>query len=648
MYMIHLLLMIYLFFLCLGLEMMHLSALSLREKVGQMLMVYVEGDEERLIREAKVGGIILYNWANDLSAPEKVRDLCNRLQELAVKHRLPPLFLAVDQEGGRVARLKSGFTEFAGNGALGRAGRPVLAYKAALAMGREMRSVGVNWNLAPVVDINNLRAVMGTRSFGADPVAVSELAEGAVDGYSDAGEIACLKHFPGLGDADADSHEALPVVSKSEEELEKCELVPYRRLAAKADAIMTAHVLLPKIDPDNPATVSERILQGILRTKLGFRGVIISDSIVMKGILAVDKIEEVAVRAIEAGCDIILIGGRDLQHKTASEVHCEEVMRIQNYVLAAVESGRISEARIDASVERILALKQKIRKEAGMNVLQCRAHAELSREIALRAFPLSEEECGYSSFAKGVMDEWREEKQQPVVLSEEECRRIGERIWKNETGGREDLLTFWNEKEGFPSMGIGHFIWPPKGYVGPFSEGRFHHMIAWMQEEGNAVPEIAKERYCPWSDRSAFYDAFASKEMEELRKFLKNSAGVQARYMAHRLNAAYRDMVLAAPEQERRRLIGNFFDLLAEPQGAYILIDYLNFKHEGLNPLERYHGKGWGLMQVLLSFERAEKPATAFAQAAECILEERVRNAPQPEIEGRFLAGWKKRLATYR
>lgn len=342
--------------------------LSVEEKVGQLLMAHFQGEvanEEarRLIQEAHVGGIIYYAWANGLDDPKKVRDLSSALQQLAEKI---PLLIAVDQEGGAVMRLSKGFTPFPGAAALGACGDAGLDYAeaSAAAIGQQLSSVGINMNFSPVVDSNsNLKnPVIGIRSYGSDPGKVTEFGRRALQGYRRANIAATLKHFPGHGDTTVDSHEGLPIVVKNRADLAACELLPFAALAQNAPAIMTAHILLPALDAQHCATLSRKILEGLLRRELGFQGVIISDSLVMDGLLAqCPDVEEIALRAFEAGCDILLLGGKALiGQRSGFELNAGDILRIHKYLVDAVNSGRISLARLDESVGRVIALKNRL------------------------------------------------------------------------------------------------------------------------------------------------------------------------------------------------------------------------------------------------------------------------------------------------
>ena len=357
------------------------SEMSLEEKVGQTLMVHFHGEvanaeAKTLIQEFHVGGIIYYKWANSLTSFEQVQRLSQSLQDLSTI----PLLIATDQEGGRVSRLTQGFTVFPGNQALGRTERPELALQCAFAMGQEMLAAGINMNLAPVVDISN-HPPFGDRSFGSTPEIVSAFGQSALAGYHRAGLLTCLKHFPGHGAVTIDSHDDLPWLGKSLEELQACELIPFADLAQDTDAIMTAHLFIPSLDPVYCATFSKPILDH-LRT-LGFGGVILSDSLVMRGALknCNDSIEEAAILAFNAGCDILLLGGKQIHGAADVELTLADIEKVAQSLIHAVQTERISEERLDASVARILALKEKIAPQAPPPNFS--EHQQLVQQIAL-------------------------------------------------------------------------------------------------------------------------------------------------------------------------------------------------------------------------------------------------------------------------
>ncbi|GIQ69936.1 beta-N-acetylhexosaminidase [Xylanibacillus composti] len=336
--------------------MRSLTSMTLEEKVGQLLICGFAGTEPpagmlRFIRERKPGGIIYFR--RNIASAGQLRSLSDQLQQAAKGADAPPLFIAIDQEGGMVARWDQDAALMPGNMAIGATRRASYAYEAANATGRQLREVGINVNFAPCVDVNNNPAnpVIGVRSFGADPDMVAEFGAAAVRGYQEAGVSAAAKHFPGHGDTDIDSHLDLPIIPHAMERLHHVELKPFAEaVRAGTDMIMTAHVVFQALEGNEavPATLSPRVLDGLLRGQLQFQGIIITDCLEMKAISDGVGVAEGAVRAVEAGADIVLVS-----HTIARQ---EEAL---DALLHAVRSGRMSESRIDASVQRILDLKQK-------------------------------------------------------------------------------------------------------------------------------------------------------------------------------------------------------------------------------------------------------------------------------------------------
>ncbi len=393
-----------------------LESMTLEEKVGQLLMVHFYGEEvneeiKTLIETVHIGGVIYYAWANGLSSPKQVLNLSLGLQELACKTSPGiPLFIAVDQEGGLVARLTQGFTVFPGNKALGMTFDPTLAERSAFIIGQELRSVGVNFNLSPVVDINSnsRNPIIGIRSFGDSKEVVVSFAKSTLSGYKKAGIITSLKHFPGHGDVLIDSHHDLPVVRKSKGELEEIEFFPFRELAGQADTIMTAHVMLPAIDPVHCTTLSKKVV-GLLREEMNFQGLIVSDSLTMDGLLKnSSSIDEAAVSALNAGCDLILFGGKQLVSSGLDfGLRVEDMQRIHQRLIQAVRSGEISMERLDEAVLRILKLKEQHQliptdqtQEQLMDVLKLKESQQLSQEIAEKAIQIRSKHSPHPSQAR--------------------------------------------------------------------------------------------------------------------------------------------------------------------------------------------------------------------------------------------------------
>jgi beta-N-acetylhexosaminidase len=264
----------------------------------------------------------------------------------------PPLFIAVDQEGGRVARLKAPFTAFPSAAVVGRVDSEEYTGHLARALGSELSAVGIDMDMAPVLDVlsNPANTVIGDRAFGSDPRRVAGLGTAFTRGLQAAGVIAVGKHFPGHGDTVLDSHVALPVCDRSAAELNACELLPFgAAIAAGLQAIMTAHVIYRAWDAEFPATLSPAILTGVLRGQMGFQGVIISDDLGMAAVSQTMAWEEVPVQALRAGVDLLLI----CHHRERQE---EAYAR----VLDAVECGELEETLIDRAVARIHRLKSRL------------------------------------------------------------------------------------------------------------------------------------------------------------------------------------------------------------------------------------------------------------------------------------------------
>jgi len=233
-----------------------------------------------------------------------------------------------------------------------------------------------------------------------------------------------------------------------------------------------------------------------------------------------------------------------------------------------------------------------------------------------------------------------------IRLTDAQAQEIGRRIWKNESAGTVDGLTAWNRGEDFASLGIGHFIWYPTGTTGPFKES-FPALIRYLQRDGVGVPRwLAEADGCPWPDRDAFMRDFQSTKMKELRELLVRTVPQQARFAALRLEGALPKMLEAAPPGERDRIRRNFYRVAGEPLGMYALMDYVNFKGEGISPTERYHGQGWGLLQVLEEMGEGS-PMNEFSRASYAVLARRVANSPLERNEAKWLPGWRNRCNTY-
>jgi hypothetical protein len=237
-----------------------------------------------------------------------------------------------------------------------------------------------------------------------------------------------------------------------------------------------------------------------------------------------------------------------------------------------------------------------------------------------------------------------------INLSRADAMRIGRKVWQNECGGTVAGLTSWNAGENFASLGIGHFIWYPKGVRGPFEES-FPDLVRFAAERNATLPRVVianRESGCPWPTRAAFAAASETPEMNELRRFLAATVDLQADFLVRRLQEALPKMLSEAPAAERANVQRQFERVASTAQGCYALVDYVNFKGEGVLDTERYHGQGWGLLQVLQGMTN-NGPAAAqeFARSARAVLTQRVKNSPPERKESRWLAGWLQRVDTY-
>lgn len=241
---------------------------------------------------------------------------------------------------------------------------------------------------------------------------------------------------------------------------------------------------------------------------------------------------------------------------------------------------------------------------------------------------------------------------QKISLTNEQLKLVGQKIFYNECSGRPEFLLAWNEGEDFMSLGIGHFIWYPQGKQGPFEES-FPSLLVFMKEKGQTLPDWLQgpaRPYCPWKSREDFLKCAQGQKAAQLRVFLLESKSLQLLFIIERLKRALPRMLKAAPKKLRPQIKQQFYRLASTPAGMYALIDYVNFKGEGILATERYQGQGWGLLQVLQQMQADVKGAAAleeFARTAERLLTERVHNAEPQRNEKRWLPGWKRRLGTY-
>jgi len=238
-----------------------------------------------------------------------------------------------------------------------------------------------------------------------------------------------------------------------------------------------------------------------------------------------------------------------------------------------------------------------------------------------------------------------------ITLSHADAQRIGKKIWQNECNGTISGLTAWNQGEDFASLGIGHFIWYPKGRRGPFEES-FPKVVSFISKRGAKLPTLllrGVEQPCPWNSRAEFLRAQHTVEMNQLRQFLVDTIDLQAEFLIARLESALPKMLAEAAPADRATVQQQFERLARTPHGCYALVDYVNFKGEGVLHTERYQGQGWGLLQVLESMHGTSDPAAVdeFSSAAKAILTRRVHNAPAQRNESRWLTGWIRRVNSY-
>jgi beta-N-acetylhexosaminidase len=328
--------------------------LATRRNIGQFLIGSMPGttvpvELRSLAKEFDLGGVILFS--RNIEAPEQVAELAADSEALG---RSAPAWVSVDQEGGRVARLKEPFTTWPPMATLGRAGRQAeaLAERFATALAQELLAVGITLDYAPVLDIhtNAKNPVIGDRALAERAEDVAKLGRVIIRALQGAGLAACGKHFPGHGDTSADSHHELPLVAHPPDRLRAIEFEPFRAaVAEKVAFIMTAHVLVPSLDESAPATLSPAVVQRLLREELGFEGVILSDDLEMKAVSTRYAVPDAAVDAIRAGCDGLLVcsGDVDLQARTL-----EALVR-------AVEAGAISTKRYDDAFARLKRAKER-------------------------------------------------------------------------------------------------------------------------------------------------------------------------------------------------------------------------------------------------------------------------------------------------
>jgi beta-N-acetylhexosaminidase len=329
-----------------------MSSLSFRRHAGQLAIAGFAGqsipaDLKALAREFDLGGVIFF--ARNVESPEQVADLSRQAQELAQEL---PLWVSVDQEGGRVARLKAPFTVWPPMQTLGRSGDEALATRFARALAAELRAVGITLDYTPVLDVltNPKNPVIGDRSLAERAEDVARLGSILIRTLQGEGIAASGKHFPGHGDTSVDSHFELPLIEHPPDRLEAVELLPFKAaIAAGVASIMTAHILIPSLDAERPATLSSAIVNDMLKQRLGYEGLVLSDDLDMKAISHRYGMAEATVLAIGAGCDAVLMCGEG-QDRQAEAIEA---------VIRAVENGTLSSKRVDDALMRHRRVKER-------------------------------------------------------------------------------------------------------------------------------------------------------------------------------------------------------------------------------------------------------------------------------------------------
>ncbi len=332
------------------------GSMSLERKVGQLMSVAFHGPKitsslEAMIRDRGIGGVILYseNFTDAAGLAKLVADL----DQIAREAKSLPLFFEIDQEGGPVIRINKGATILPGQMALAATADPERSVRtAATISAAELRALGVNWNFSPVADVNDepTNPIISNRSFSSDPARVSSLVTAAVQAYAAAGFFCCAKHFPGHGSTTTDSHTGLPKIEADRATLDRIELPPFRAaIAAGVPAIMSAHIVVPALDPtpELPVTLSKTVMTDLIRNTLGFQGLVVTDDLEMGALKDVGE-AAAGLRAIQAGADYLLF-------------RFDETAQLEGHrlITEAVRSGSVSSARLDESVRRVVDAKRR-------------------------------------------------------------------------------------------------------------------------------------------------------------------------------------------------------------------------------------------------------------------------------------------------
>lgn len=353
-----------------------MAAMQTRHRLGQLFMVGIPdpaltSETRAQLQDLRPGGVILFK--RNYRTPDTLAALCEELHALLPDQ--PPL-IALDHEGGRVHRLAPPFTHFPPAAKIGFTGSATLAQQIGQAMGAELSGIGIDLDFAPVLDVctNPANTVIGDRAFASDPQLVGILGCAQARGLRDGGVIPCGKHFPGHGATLLDSHHDLPHDERTLQEILSTNLQPFRMaIAEEIEMLMTAHVLYPALDPDFPATLSQRIVTRILRQQLNFHGVVITDDLEMGAIMRHDGAERATVQALQAGADMLLI--------------CHQIdlaLRAREACLAALDAGELAPTRIEEAQQRIAILRQRHaqQRRAGKEMIGAAVHQRLVAAVA--------------------------------------------------------------------------------------------------------------------------------------------------------------------------------------------------------------------------------------------------------------------------
>lgn len=359
--------------------------MTLREKLGQLFFIGVSGktltsEESQFIVQSNIGGVILFG--RNYESPKQVHALCQQIQALSSQQASKvPLFIGVDQEGGRVARFRAPMTVWPPVRRLGEKNDLTLTFEFAKAMGSELFHLGVNLNFAPCVDIfsNPLNTVIGDRSLGSDVEIVENHGSALVRGYIKSQILSCAKHFPGHGHTLLDSHFDLPVAEQTLSDLENFELKPFKKaMKAKVEMMMMAHILFKNIDPDWPATLSRKFVNDILKKELRFRGLVLTDDLGMKALSRFGDTGQIAVRALHVGIDMLLY----CNEPEAPGIALQALEK-------AISNGQLDEGMIDLTLKKVLDFKQEQKDRLiqppwseAEKVIACEAHKLLAQKIA--------------------------------------------------------------------------------------------------------------------------------------------------------------------------------------------------------------------------------------------------------------------------